>query len=65
MEKGDFIFYAKMVALIIYAMLTIITCAGVWNSEPEGFVKGCAVLLLIANGISIYSHAKKLKREDK
>lgn len=65
MEKGDFIFYAKVVVLIIYAMLTIITCAGVWNNEPEGFVKVCAVLLFIANGISIYSHAKKLKREDK
>lgn len=65
MEKKEFIYWAKIVCLFLYGMLTIVTCAGVWNYNPEGFVKLCAGLLLAANGVSIYCLAKKLKFPEK
>lgn len=64
MDKKELIYWAKIVCLFLYGLLTIITCAGVWNYNPEGFVKVCAGLLFAANGISIYCLAKKLKKED-
>ncbi len=64
MDKKEIIYWAKIVCLYLYAMLTIITCAGVWNYNPEGFVKVCAGFLFAANGLSIYCLAKKLKKED-
>ena len=55
----------KIAALAIWAMLTIITCAGVWNFNPEGFVKWAALALLICNGIVIYCFGKRLNKEFK
>lgn len=64
MNKKEILYWAKIVCLLLYAMLTIITCAGVWNYNPEDFVKVCAGFLFAANGLSIYCLAKKLKKED-
>ena len=50
---------AKRIALAVYALLTIATCAGVWNFCPEKTVKIGAVLLFLCNAISIVSLWKK------
>ena len=55
----------KIAALAIWAMLTIITCAGVWNFDPEGFVKWAALALLICNGLVIFFYGKRLNKEFK
>ena len=58
--------YALTIAAIaIWAMLTIITCAGVWNFDPEGFVKWAALALLICNGLVIFFYGKRLNKEFK
>lgn len=55
----------KIFALAIWAVLTIITCAGVWNFNPEGFVKWAALALLICNGLVIFFYGKRLNKEFK
>ena len=55
----------KMIALGLWALLTIITCAGVWNSCPEGFVKWMALALLICNGLVIFFYGKRIRKEFK
>ena len=51
---------AKVVALFLFGLLTIITCAGVWNYCPETWVKWCAGALFVCNGIGIYFLAKRI-----
>lgn len=53
--------FLKIAALAVYALLTIATCAGVWNYCPEAAVKWFAFALFVCNGFSIYRHAKRLK----
>lgn len=55
----------KIAALAIWALLTIITCAGVWNFNPEGFVKWSALALLIVNFVFIIVLGKKFNTEFK
>ena len=55
-----FAYGLKIAALVLWGILTIITCAGVWNANPEGFVKWCAAALLLTNGIVLWRFAKKL-----
>lgn len=55
----------KIFAFALYALLTIITCAGVWNYNPEGFIKWCAIALFITNGCVIYFFVKRLSKEFK
>jgi len=55
----------KVIALVIYGILTIATCAGVWNFCPEKAVKVFAGLLLCANALVIYVIAKKVPVEKK
>lgn len=47
------------IALIVYALLTIITCAGVWNYCPEDTVKMLAGVLFACNGLAIVRLWKK------
>ena len=51
-EKGVTIFL-----LAVFALITIVTCVGVWNFCPEPFVKWCAGILMAANGLAIYAIA--------
>lgn len=46
-------------ALVLYAIITIITCAGVWNSCEEGFVRLMAGVLFACNGLAIVRLWKK------
>lgn len=51
----------KVVLLAIYGILTIMTCAGVWNFNPEGFIKWCALALGLCNAGVIVYLAKTIK----
>ena len=53
----------KMTALVVWALLTIITCSGVWNYNPESFIKWCAAALLVCNGIVVWRFGKRLSNE--
>lgn len=43
--------FVSAVALVIYALVTIAVCAGVWNFCPTGTVKVLAGVLLTANAV--------------
>ena len=64
-NKTRIIYGIKMLALVLYIILTIITCAGVWNYNPEGFVKWCAFALAICNGILSVKYFLRLRKEYK
>lgn len=49
------------VVVAIWALLLIITCAGVWNSKPDTFVGICAGLLALVNAYCIYKFIKAEK----
>lgn len=51
----------KTLALVLYGLLTIATCAGVWNYNPEGFIKWCALALGLCNAGVIVYLAKTIK----
>ena len=51
----------KVLVLAIYGLLTIATCAGVWNFNPEGFIKWCALALGLCNAGVIVYLAKTIK----
>lgn len=58
-NKNRLIEGAKKLALIVYALLTIITCAGVWNYCPETTVNILSTALLACNGLAIVRLWKK------
>ncbi|MCR5548078.1 MAG: hypothetical protein K6F25_04940 [Bacteroidales bacterium] len=47
------------IALVLYALITIITFAGVWNFCEEGFVCLMAGVLFACNGLAIVRLWKK------
>lgn len=53
----------KVFLIILWAMLTIVTCAGVWNYVADAFVRWCSVALMafncVALGVSIYKSIKE------
>lgn len=53
----------KVFLIIIWALLTIATCAGVWNSGAEPFVGWAALLLLIFNATAITGSVIKIINE--
>ena len=63
-DKNKTMWWLRLIALIVWIFATIITCAGVWNYCPEGFVKGVAVVLLLGNGYAIYRLARELKKNE-
>ena len=54
---------AKVIALVIFGMLTIVVCAGVWNYCPEAWVKWAAGALFACNGFAIYKLGKKVSED--
>lgn len=53
----------KIIALVVYAVLTIITTMGVMNYCPETAVKWFSAALLACNAGVIYYIAKTIKTE--
>lgn len=43
-----------VILMAVWALLTIATCAGVWNHCPEKAVKVFAFLLMAFNGVAIW-----------
>ena len=52
-NKNVFAFFAKVAALFVWLILVIITCAGNWNYNPEGFVKWCTFFVMAINFAAI------------
>ena len=52
--------FLESLALVLYELITIATCAAVWNSRPGAFISIVAVVLFATNGYIIYRKAKKL-----
>ena len=59
--KKQIIYWLKVLALFAYGMITIITCAAVWNSFPGAFISTVAAILMAVNGYIIYRKATRLK----
>lgn len=46
--------WVKVIILALYCLLTIATCAGVWNFCKEPLVNWAAGILMAANGFIAY-----------
>ena len=53
----------KTIVLGIWAVLTVITCNGVWNYAPEAFTKWSAVITLVLTLLVIWRFGKRLYKE--
>ena len=62
-NKSELAFFAKILALAVWGLISIITFAGVLNYCPESFVKWCAGIVLVMNGIIIWRYARRLVKE--
>lgn len=71
-DKKGLIRGAMVLIAAIWGIITIGTCAGLWNAatriEIEGFVLTSSILLFIVNAAAIYGFVKtafKEKKEEK
>ena len=65
-NKNRILMGLRMLALVIWLVLVIITCAGVWNfDKEEGFVRWCAFLLMAVNLCAIGYLFVKFRKEDR
>ena len=62
-NKSELAFFAKILALAVWGLISIITFAGVLNYCPEPFVKWCAGIVLVMNGVIIWRYARRLVKE--
>ena len=56
--------FVSAVALVIYALITIAVCAGVWNFCPVRTVKVLAGVLLAANAVVVVKWYKNIRRDE-
>ena len=54
----------KAVALLLWAFLTIATCVGVWNYNPETTIVVASVALLLVNGYAIVRKILAIKPKE-
>ena len=52
-NKLSLLLFAKIIALGVWLMVTIVACAGNWNWNPEGFVEWCTAIVLVVNFVAI------------
>lgn len=52
-------------ALFLYGLITVATCAAVWNAETKPVLDVIAGLLLALNGYVIYRKATAMSKEIK
>ena len=57
--------FLQIVALFVYALITIATGSAVWNSHPSGTIAVFACLLMLANGYVIYRKAMAMSKSIK
>lgn len=63
-NKARWVYDLKMIAILMWMVLTVITCVGVWNYNPEGFVKWCALALALCNGVIAVKYYLRLKADN-
>lgn len=63
-NKARWVYDLKMIAIFMWMVLTVITCVGVWNYNPEGFVKWCALALAVCNGVIAVKYYLRLKADN-
>lgn len=61
-NKNRVVWGLEVAALVLYVLITIATCAGVWNFCPEKFVKVLAGILFLVNGYAAFQKARKLRK---
>ena len=59
-NKNRIITGLKVLAIVVWALLTIAVCCGVWTYCPEPAITWLAGALIFANGIAIYFTSKHL-----
>lgn len=69
-NKSRTLLFIKALALFIWGLAIIATCAGLWNAavktkEVEGFYIFASILAFIINGIAIYVRARSISNEYK
>lgn len=69
-NKSRTLLFIKALALFIWGLAIIATCAGLWNAavktkEVEGFYIFASILAFIINGIAIYVRARSISNEFK
>ena len=69
-NKSRTLLFIKALALFIWGLAIIATCAGLWNAavktkEVEGFYIFASILAFIINGIAIYARARSISNEYK
>ena len=62
-NKIEIAFFAKVLALAVWGLVTIATLAGVLNYCPEPFVKWCAGIVAAMNAVIIWRYIKRLAKE--
>jgi len=60
-NKNNIARWLKILAIVAYALITVITCSAVWNSRPGAFISVVALALFATNGYVIYRKVKALK----
>lgn len=63
-RENKLIYALAIFAIFLHAIVTIVTCAAVWNSHQGAFPSVCAVVVFVLNGFIIYLEAKKMKWKD-
>ena len=58
----------KVLALVLWGLTLIITCAGLWNAavktkQVEGFYIFTSIVAFIINGLAIYVRARSISNE--
>ena len=69
-DKNGLIRGAIILVAAIFTLLTIATCAGLWNAatkcEVPSFIIGCSIALFIANLASIVLYVRsEFKKDEK
>lgn len=69
-NKSRTLLFIKALALFLWGLAIIATCAGLWNAavktkQVEGFYIFASIVAFIINGIAIYVRARSISNEYK
>lgn len=62
-NNKDIVKWVKVIILALYCLLTIATCAGVWNFCKEPLVNWAAGILMAANCFIAYITFKWIRKD--
>lgn len=64
-DKKRLSLFGKYLLVGLFIMLTIVTCAGIWNLVTEPFVIVSSILMFICNGFVARHFIKLIDKWDK